>query len=175
MKRLAKRVAVPALVIGAVLAGSPPATARTSGHETFSGFIAASNASGTREVVSSAVVATGVLAAIGKVVEVPNLPNDPGNVSRDELVFASGLMHLVTTNGDATFSIDPRTCVGTFTIKQTQTIEGGTGRFSRASGAFAGTLIGRGLATRNPDGSCNADEGPSYELDTFTLSGRLAF
>src|SRR4051794_39466646 len=175
MNGLAKRAAVPALVIGAVLAASPPATARTSGHETFSGFIAASNASGTREVVSSAVVGTGAFRGTGRVVEVPNLPNDPGSVSRDELVFAGGLMHLVTTNGRATFSIDPRTCVGTFTIQQTQTIEGGTGRFSRASGAFAGTLIGRGLATRNPDGSCNADQGPSFELDTFTLSGRLAF
>src|SRR4051794_12781577 len=175
MKGLAKRAVVPALVIGAVLAGSSPAMARTSGHETFSGFIAASNASGSREVVSSAVVATGAFAGIGRVVEVPSLANDPAEVSRDELVFASGHMHLVTTNGDATFSIDPRTCVGTFTIKQTQAIEGGTGRFSRASGAFAGTLIGRGLASRNPDGSCIADQGPSFELDTFTLSGRLAF
>src|SRR3954465_431326 len=105
MNGLAKRVAVPALVIGAVLAGSPSATARTSGHETFSGFIAASNASGTREVVSSAVLATGAFSGGGRVVETPNLPDDPGNVSRDELVFAGGALHLVTTNGDATFSI----------------------------------------------------------------------
>jgi hypothetical protein len=75
----------------------------------------------------------------------------------------------------STFSIDPRTCIGIFDVKQTQTIQGGTGRFAHASGAFAGTLTGRGLATRNPDGSCNAEQGPLAEVDTFTLSGRLAF
>jgi hypothetical protein len=175
MSGLAKRALVAALAVGAVLAGSAPATARTSGAETFSGFIVASSASGTREVVSSAVVAKGAFDGIGRVVEIPSLPNDPGNVGRDDLVFPGGAMHLVTTNGDSTFSIDPRTCIGTFKVKQTQTIEGGTGRFSRASGTFAGTLTGRGLATRNPDGSCNAEQGPSVEVDTFTLSGSLAF
>ena len=175
MSGLAKRALVAALTIGTVLAGSAPATARTSGAETFRGFIVASSTSGTREVVSSAVVAKGAFSGIGRVVEIPNRPDDPENVSRDELVFARGAMHLVTTNLDSTFSIDPRTCVGTFKIKQTQTIEGGTGRFSQASGAFAGTLTGRGLATRNPDGSCNAEQGPAVELDTFTLSGSLAF
>jgi hypothetical protein len=175
MSGLAKRALVPALAIGAVLAGSAPAAARSSAAETFSGFIVASSASGTREVVSSAVVGKGAFSGIGRVVEIPNLPDDPENVSRDELVFAGGAMHLVTTNRDSTFSIDPRTCVGTFKIKQTQTIQGGTGRFSHASGAFAGTLTGRGLATRNPDGSCNAEQGPLVELDTFTLSGSLAF
>src|SRR3954452_1746219 len=130
MKGLAKRAVVPALVIGAVLAGSAPALARTSGAETFSGFIAASNASGTREVVSSLVVAKGAFSGIGRVVEVPNLPDDPENVSRDDLVFARGAMHLVTTNLDSTFSIDPWSCIGIFNVKQTQTIQGGTRRFA---------------------------------------------
>jgi hypothetical protein len=76
--------------------GSAPATARRSGAETFSGFIVASSASGTREVVSSAVVAKGAFDGIGRVVEIPSLPNDPGNVSRDDLVFPGGAMHLVT-------------------------------------------------------------------------------
>jgi hypothetical protein len=175
MSGLAKRALVAALAIGAVLAGSAPATARTSEAETFSGFIVASSVSGTREVVSSAVVAKGAFSGIGRVVEIPSLPDDPENVSRDDLVFAGGAMHLVTTNLDSTFSIDPRTCIATFKVKQTQTIEGGTRRFSEASGAFAGTLTGRGLATRNPDGSCNAEQGPVVELDTFTLNGSLAF
>jgi hypothetical protein len=175
MSGLAKRALVAALAIGVVLAGSAPAAARTSGAETFRGFIVASSASGTREVVSSAVVAKGAFSGIGRVVEIPSLPDDPENVSRDELVFAGGAMHLVTTNLDSTFSIDPQTCIGTFKVKQTQTIEGGTGRFSQASGAFAGTLTGRGLATRNPDGSCNAEQGPVVELDTFALNGSLTF
>ena len=90
-------------------------------------------------------------------------------------MFACGAMHLVTTNLDSTFSIDPRTCIGTFKVKQTQTIEGATGRFSQASGVFAGTLTGRRLATRNPDDSRNAEQGPLVEVDTFTLTGSLAF
>jgi hypothetical protein len=175
MSGLVKRALLAALAIGAVLAGSAPAAARTSGAETFTGFIVASNTSGTREVLSSAVVAKGAFNGIGRVVEIPSLPNDPENVSRDELVFAGGAMHLVTTNLDSTFSINPRTCVATFKVNQTQTIEGGTGRFIRTSGAFAGTLTGRGLATRNPDSSCNAEQGPLVELDTFALSGSLTF
>jgi hypothetical protein len=173
MSGLAQRALVPALAIGAVLAGSAPASARVAGAEKFSGFIVASTASGTRQEVSSAVVARGVFSGIGRVVEIASRPGDPENVSRDDLVFAGGAMHLVTTNLDSTFSIDPRTCIGIFTIQQTQTIDGGSGRFSRASGAFAGTLTGRGLASRNPDGSCNAEQGPLVEVDTFTLSGSL--
>jgi|1185.fasta_scaffold745085_2 hypothetical protein len=173
MNGLAKRALIPALATGAVLAGSAPALAQPSGAETLSGFIAASNTSGTREVVSSGIVAKGAFSGIGRVVEIPNLPSDSENVSRDDLVFAGGAMHLLTTNGDTTFSIDPRTCIGTFKIQQTQAIQGGTGRFSHASGTFAGTLTGRGLATRNPDGSCNAEQGPQFELDTFTTSGSL--
>ena len=65
MSGLTKRALVAALAIGAVLAGSAPATARTSGAETFSGFIVASSASGTREVVRSAVIAKGVLSISG--------------------------------------------------------------------------------------------------------------
>src|SRR4051794_22433948 len=159
MSGLAKRALVAALAVGAVLAGSSPAAARTSAAETFSGFIVASSASGTREVVSSAVVAKGAFSGIGRDVEIPNLPDDPEDVSRDDLVFTGGAMHLVTTTLGSTSSIDPRTCIGTFKLKQTQTIQGGTGRFSHASGAFDGTLTGRALATRNPDGSCNTDQG----------------
>ena len=137
--------------------------------------IVASSTSGAREVVTSAVVAEGAFNGLGRVVEIPSRPDDPENVSRDDLVFAGGAMHLVTTSLDSTFSVDPRTCVGTFTIKQTQTIQGGTGRFARAAGAFSGTLTGRGLASRNRDGSCNAEQGPLAEVDTFKLSGSLTF
>src|SRR3954466_7477322 len=116
MSGLPKRALLAALAIRVVLAGSAPAAAPTSGAETFRGFIVASGASGTREVVSSAVVAKGAFSGIGRVVEIPSLPDDPENVSRDELVFAGGAMHLVTTNLDSTFSIDPQTCIGTFKI-----------------------------------------------------------
>ena len=57
----------------------------------------------------------------------------------------------------------------------TQTIAGGTGRFTGASGNFAGTLTGRGVAPRNPDGSCSLEQPPRVERADFTLSGSLSF
>jgi len=85
------------LAIGIALAVSAPAAAQTSGNETFSGVIVTSGLSGTRVVVSSVVVAKGVFNGVGRVVEVQNLPGDPDNVSRDDLVFADGTLHIVST------------------------------------------------------------------------------
>jgi len=98
------------LVVGIALAMPGPATAQTTGSETFKGTIVASYVSGTREVVGSVVVARGVFSGGGRVVEVENLPGDPDNVSRDDLVFAAGSMHLVTVTAGESFSIDPRSC-----------------------------------------------------------------
>src|SRR4051794_4375191 len=86
------------LVVGlTLLASVAPAAARTTGHAAFKGTIVASGASGTRTVVSSTFVASGVFTGIGRVVEVANRPSDPDNVSRDDLVFRSGTMHIRST------------------------------------------------------------------------------
>jgi hypothetical protein len=163
------------LAVGLALVVSAPATAQTTGNETFEGTIVASYVSGTRVVVGSVVVARGVFSGGGRVVEIENLPGDPDNVSRDDLVFAAGSMHLVTVTVSESFSIDPRSCMVSVSLQQTQTIVGGTGRFTAAAGSFAGTLTGRGLAHRNPDGSCSLEQPPRFQLARFTISGSLSF
>jgi hypothetical protein len=93
-----------------VAVAAAPASAQTTGNETFSGFLLTSGASGEREVLASPVVASGVFTGLGRIVEVQSLPGDPDNVSRDDLVFGRGTFHLVSVNGDVSFSMDPATC-----------------------------------------------------------------
>ena len=162
------------LAVGIALAVSAPATAQTTGNETFKGIIVASYVSGTRVVVGSVVVARGVFSGGGRVVEIENLPGDPDNVSRDDLVFAAGSMHLVTVTVGQSLSVDPRSCIVSVSLQQTQTIVGGTGRFTNAAGSFAGTLTGRDIARRNPDGSCSLEQPPRIERASFTISGSLS-
>ena len=68
------------------------------------------------------------------------LPGDPDNVLRDDLVFADGVMHLVSVGLDFSFDVDSRTCLATFLAHQTGTVEGGTRLFAGASGQFTGTV-----------------------------------
>src|SRR3954451_1435067 len=136
-----------------MLAAVTPAGARTSGKESFRGVLVTTGESGTRTVVSSMIVAVGVFDGVGRIDEVENRPGDPDNVSRDDLVFAAGTMHIVTENGSANVSVNPTTCVITARIKQTTKINGGTGRFRRASGSFAGTVRAWGVAARAANGT----------------------
>ena len=99
-----------AATLAVVAAGTftAPATARRSGAQTFKGVIVTSGASGTRKVVRSAVLAKGALRGLGHVVEVDNLPGDPDTVSRDDLVFAAGTIHIrnVTVDTSLPFQVD---------------------------------------------------------------------
>jgi hypothetical protein len=56
-----------------------------------------SGVSGTRTDISSVAVARGVFDGVGRIVEIPARPGDPPNVSRDDLVYPEGTMHLVNT------------------------------------------------------------------------------
>jgi hypothetical protein len=163
------------LAVGIALAVASPAAAQTSGTETFNGVIVTSGVSGERVVVSSVVVANGAFDGVGRIVEIPNLPDDPANVSRDDLVFAEGSMHLVSTVVDFSFSVSPRSCVASLSVQQTGTIEGGTGLFADATGSFAGGVTGRGLAPRDPDGSCFLEQVAPHEQDMIAASGTLSF
>jgi len=146
-----------------------------SGSESFSGtIIAKADSSGNRTVLATVIRARGVFNGVGRVVEVDNLPGDPDNILRDDLVFAGGTMHLVTTVVDFEGSIDPRSCVGTATIQQTAVVAGGTGKFAAASGSFSGVLSGRSVLPRNPDGSCS-DIATTIEIDQFSAGGTLSF
>src|SRR5690349_11929706 len=100
------------IAVGICAATAAPAAAATSGSETFSGTIVTSGVSGARTVIHSVIIAKGVFNGVGRIVELPNLPTDPPDVSRDDLVFPGGTMHLVSAGGDVTsFSINPHNCM----------------------------------------------------------------
>jgi hypothetical protein len=164
------------LVSAAIILGaSSAAAAATSGAQRFDGVIVTSGVSGERVVVNSVVRAHGVVRGTGQVVEVPNLSGDPDNVSRDDLIFDEGSMHLVTTTLDFSLSLNPRSCVGRATLQQTSRIEGGTGQFAAAMGSFTATVHGPAVLARNPDGSCSFDQAALHEVDHFSATGTLSF
>jgi len=152
-----------------------PAAAATSGSETLSGTIVTSGVSGTRTVISSVLVMKGVFRGVGQVVEVPNQPGDADNVTRDDLVFPEGTMHLVGVITGFSFSLNPTSCVATGTTTSTSEVVGGTGLFADATGTFDGTGTFRLVAARNPDGSCAMDKPALHEVDMVTSSGTLSF
>jgi hypothetical protein len=128
-----------------------PAAAATAGSETISGTIVTPGVSGTRTVLSSVAVAKGVFTSVGRFVEVPNLPTDPDNVSRDDLVFPGGTLHLVSTTVAITsFSLNPRNCLVKVTLQQTGEITGGAGQFAAATGSSAGTVSAQGCSPATP-------------------------
>lgn len=71
--------------------------------------------------------------------------------------------------------MNPQSCIVSATLQQTGTVEGGTGLFTDATGSFAGTVTGRGLAPRNPDGSCSLEQPALHEEDRVAASGTLSF
>ena len=139
-----------ALAISAAPAMS--AAAAVSGTETLSGTIvfAAGPGTNSRTVTSSVVLARGVFRGVGRVVEL--VPPDPAGVSRDDLVFRSGTMHVVSTPGTLlSSSVNPHSCL------------------------FTGTVSAVALLARNPDGSCSFTQFPRHEVDKFAESGTLPF
>ena len=165
-----------AAALAAATVTAVPAAAATSGSQTFKGAIVTSGVSGTRTVITAVVIAKGTFSGVGRIVEVENQPGDPDRVTRDDLVFARGSMHLKsTTLGDPTPSVDPRSCVATITIHQTGKIVGGTGKFTAAKGRFTATVTARAVLARNPDGSCSLEQDPLHEVDLITATGTLSY
>jgi hypothetical protein len=153
-----------------------PAAAATSGHETFKGAIVTSGVSGTRTVISTVIVTKGVFRGVGRIVEIANLPGDPDTVSRDDLVFRQGTMHLKSTTVEvSSFSLNPDNCLFRLKVQQIGEIAGGTGKFTHAHGSFTGMVTARGLGARNPDGSCSDTLPPLHEVDIVAGSGTLSF
>jgi hypothetical protein len=164
------------LAIGTPLTAlAVPAAARTTGKASFRGQIIAPAQSGSRTVVSSMIAFNGVFNGVGKIVEVPNRPGDPDNVSRDNLVFAAGTMHFVSTGQQPQITLDPQTCTGTVRIKQTAEVQGGTRKFRHASGTFKGTVNAYAVLARNPDGSCNQQADALLDADVVSGRGTLSF
>jgi hypothetical protein len=164
------------IALAAATATAVPAAAATSGRETFKGAIVTSGVSGTRTVITTVIIAKGAFSGVGRIVEVQNLPGDPDRVSRDDLVFAQGSMHLKsTTLGNPQPSVNPRSCVATIMIHQHGEVHGGTGQFADADGRFRATVTVRAVLARNPDGSCSFEHDPLHEVDLITATGTLSF
>jgi hypothetical protein len=178
MKRLVKGALLAAGIALAISAApAMPAAAATSGTETLSGTIVfvAVPGTNTRTVISSVVRARGLFKGVGRVVEL--VPPAAG-VSRDDLVFRSGTMHVVSTAGTLlSFSVNPHSCLFTGTQQFTWDVTGGTGQFDDATGSFTGTVSAVALLARNPDGSCSLTPlpFPLHEVDKFAESGTLSF
>ena len=160
---------------GHLRGGTLPAAAATSGSETVNGILVASGVSGTRTDISSVAVARGVFDGVGRIVEIPARPGDPPNVSRDDLVYPEGTMHLVNTAVGFSSTLNPHSCLFHATIQENSQITGGIGLFAHASGTFTGTISPQGLLPRNPDGSCAVGQPSLHEVDTVTFSGTLSF
>ena len=167
--------------LGAVLAvwltfaaSLAPAAAPATGKESIRGLIIVSGESGARTVVTSVIVARGVFAGAGRIVEVASRPGDPSNVNRDDLVFPGGKMHLVTTIKSFMASVNPNTCTVRVRGHQTGKIQGGTGKFRHATGTFAGPVGGRGVTARNPDGTCSQQGLLLLEVDIISEQGSLS-
>jgi hypothetical protein len=152
-----------------------PAGARTTGKESFRGQIIAPALRGTRHVVSTIIVTKGAFAGVGKIVEIAKRPGDPGNVSRDNLVFPGGTMHIRSTSQAPQFSINQQTCAIKATIRQKTKVQGGTGMFRHASGTFAGTVRAWGVAARTRNGSCNMHADLLLDADVVSGRGTLSF
>jgi hypothetical protein len=176
MKRLGKGALLAAGTALAISAApAMPAAAVTSGTETLSGTIVFAAVPGTssRTVIGSVVRAGGVVRIVGRVVEV--MPPDAAGVSRDDLVFRSGIMHVVSTPGALlSSSVNPHSCLFTGTQQFTWDVTGGTGQFDGATGSFTGTASAVALFARNPDGSCSFTQ-LRHEVDKFAQSGTLSF
>ena len=156
------------------LGGPPGPTAGPgSGRQAFHGFLLASWRTGHREVVASRVVARGVFDGVGRIVEVASRPGDPDNVSRDDLVFRVGTMHVVSRDLHASFHLDRKTCVATADIAQRSRVTGGTRRFEDAVGRFRAHVHGVVQLRRTKAGGCDLHAAPVRELDLVDANGRL--
>jgi hypothetical protein len=177
MKRLVKGALLAAGTALAISAApAMPAAAAASGTETLGGTIVfvAVPGTNTRTVIGSVVRASGVFRGVGRVVE--RVPPDPAGVSREDLVFRSGTMHVVSTPGTLlSSSVNPHSCLFTGTQQFSWDVTGGTGQFADATGSFTGTISAVALLARNPDGRCSFTPFPRHEVDRFAESGMLSF
>ena len=172
------RLFIAATVVLALLGiWSTPAMAApipVTGSERLDAVIVKSDPSGAGLRVVTRVVAEGVFSGIGQVVERDNEPGDADNVTRDDLVFTEGIIHIFSENLDVAFSLDDRTCSFTVTALQATTIDGGTGQFATAVGRFDSTVRARGVFARNSDRSCDLETWqPIIEVDLVKATGTL--
>src|SRR5436190_24060547 len=137
-----------AVVAMLVTAASAPGAA---GSERFDGGLVASNASGKRTVAGSVIAMSGVFTGVGRIVERPNRPGDSAKVSRDDLVFATGTLHILNVDrGHPSLAVNRRTCTATFKVPKTATVDGGTGGSPVRPAPSSARSAGRGSRAAEP-------------------------
>jgi hypothetical protein len=151
-----------------------PAATPTTGKESFRGALIVGGDASARNILSTYVAADGVFRGHGRIVEVPNRPGDGDNVTRDDLVFPQGKLHLVSTNKSFSVSMNPKTCAVRIGVRQTAKIEGGTGKFSGAAGTFVGGVRGHGVTFRAANGTCSHQGALLLEVDLVSGHGTLS-
>jgi hypothetical protein len=154
----------------ALRAAAAPAAA-AGGSQSFHGIIIKGR---TGAVTTSAVVAKGVFHGTGWIVETPSRPGGPGNMNRDDLVFADGRLHIISTILAAPFALSPHSCLLTGTVQQTGKMAGGTGQFA-AAGRYTATVTARVLLAHNRHGSCSFCQVARHEVDKIAASGTCHF
>jgi hypothetical protein len=148
-----------------VTVSSVSAVTLASGPQTFNGGLVVSSKAGKRKVIGSVIAASGVFTGVGRIVERPNHPGEGRNISRDDLVFAAGTIHIVNRTRSMSLALNRGTCTARFKARQTTTVDGGTGKFAGATGTL----------WRKPDGRCDLRQGPAAEIDVVAARGTLTF
>jgi hypothetical protein len=158
-----------------VVSSGSAAAGETSGPQRFDGGLIVSTKAGKRKVLGTVIAGSGVFNGVGRLVERTNHPGEGNNISRDDLVFADGTLHILNRTRHMSFALNRNACTAKFKAQQTTTIDGGTRKFAGATGTFAGTVTGSGTLHRKPDGSCDLRQGPLAEIDVVAATGTLAF
>ena len=113
---------------------------------------------GGSQPTASAVVASGVVNAVGVDQYAPSQPGDPANVDRDTFIFPHGtLSSMVTKQVDQVTPLNA--CTVALKMAGTFQITGGTGAFQGAHGAGSFTQHGVGFGAPLPGGGCSHDQG----------------
>jgi hypothetical protein len=163
-----------AAACGLATASPALASGTRSGPESGTALIVASGTTGTRQVLFSVIHLRGVFDGDGRIVEVQNLPSDPQNVSRDDLVFPQGTLRIKSTSLSFSIKVDPATCFATAHLTQTTQVTGGTRVFADATGRFDSTVDGTAILVRASDGTCDQNAAPVVEVDRIRATGRLS-
>ncbi|WP_156411652.1 hypothetical protein [Nocardioides sp. Soil805] len=168
LKTLTAATATVALLsTGAAAASGHEAT----GPESFNGFLVKTNGS----IDITRIAFHGAFDGVGRIIETGARPGDPDNVNRDNLVFADGTMHLLSTNNDVKFHLNPTTCRLSAWVQQTNQITGGTGIFRNSSGTFKGTVRAFGVFPRKANGRCKQTGELLHEVDLVDGHGHFTF
>jgi hypothetical protein len=112
-----------------------------------------------------AILARGVFTASGV---------DYARHNTDLAVFSDGAFSIHHPGGTVSITVNPKTCLATFTFSGAYTINDGFGRYQGITGS--GTYLGHsiGVVPRNPDGTCS-HRPPFSSVTRISAEGPISF